>query len=80
MVPLSRSLPFPHLPLLSPLLSPLPTPSHTTVKMYHVFTRCKELGALAQVHAENGDLIAEVVASSDRPQHELAGYWCLICL
>ena len=45
--------------------------------MYHVFARCKELGALAQVHAENGDLIAEV--TSDRPQHELAAYQCLLC-
>ena len=32
--------------------------------MYHAFTRCKELGALAQVHAENGDLIAEVSSLS----------------
>lgn len=28
--------------------------------MYHAFKQCKKLGALAQVHAENGDLIAEV--------------------
>eukprot|EP01112_Ceratiomyxa_fruticulosa_P021604 TRINITY_DN7666_c0_g1_i1.p1 TRINITY_DN7666_c0_g1~~TRINITY_DN7666_c0_g1_i1.p1 ORF type:complete len:498 (-),score=121.21 TRINITY_DN7666_c0_g1_i1:134-1627(-) len=27
--------------------------------MYHVFQRCKEIGALVQVHAENGDLVAE---------------------
>jgi len=33
-------------------------------EMYHAFTRCKELGALAQVHAENGDLIAEVSSLS----------------
>lgn len=27
--------------------------------LIHVFTKCKELGAVAQVHAENGDLIAD---------------------
>ena len=29
-------------------------------QMYHVFKKCKELGALAMVHAENGDVIHEV--------------------
>ena len=29
-------------------------------EMYKVFERCKQLGALAQVHAENGNIIAEV--------------------
>lgn len=29
-------------------------------QLLKAFTRCKELGALAQVHAENGDLIAAV--------------------
>ena len=28
--------------------------------MYHVFKKCKELGAIAMVHAENGDVIHEV--------------------
>lgn len=28
-------------------------------ELYEVFERCKELGAVAQVHAENGDLIAK---------------------
>jgi len=28
-------------------------------EMYYAFQRCKELGALAQVHAENGDLVYE---------------------
>ena len=29
-------------------------------ELYHAFKACREFGALAQVHAENGDLIAEV--------------------
>ena len=28
--------------------------------LYHVYKRCKELGALAMMHAENGHVIANV--------------------
>ena len=29
-------------------------------ELYNMFKKCKELGAIAQVHAENGNLIEEV--------------------
>lgn len=29
-------------------------------ELFYVFKACRQFGALAQVHAENGDLIAEV--------------------
>jgi dihydropyrimidinase len=29
-------------------------------EMIQVFKKCREVGALAQVHAENGDLVVEV--------------------
>ena len=31
--------------------------------MFHAFKQCKQLGAIAQVHAENGDLIVEVYSN-----------------
>lgn len=32
----------------------------TDEEMYHIYSKCKDIGALAMVHAENGDLIHEV--------------------
>lgn len=32
-------------------------------ELYAAFSQCKEIGAVAQVHAENGDLIAKVSMS-----------------
>ena len=34
--------------------------------VYHTFKKCKELGAVAMVHAENGHLIAEVTCAVRR--------------
>lgn len=33
----------------------------TDTELYEVFTRCKELGAVAMVHAENGDIVFQVL-------------------
>ena len=45
------------------------------LQLLKAFARCKELGAVAQVHAENGDLIATVSASHCYNN----GCLCVVC-
>lgn len=43
-------------------------------ELYAAFSQCKELGAMAQVHAENGDLIAEVSIGIPELRHKWNGH------
>lgn len=37
------------------------------LELYSAFSQCKQIGAIAQVHAENGHVIAEVISRFCEP-------------
>lgn len=39
-------------------------------ELYQVFQTCKDIGAVARVHAENGELVAEVRTEGQRHRNE----------
>lgn len=47
-------------------------------ELYTAFSQCKEIGAIAQVHAENGDLIAEVSSCIPELLHKRKQTWLTV--
>jgi len=48
--------------------------------LYSVFERCRQLGALAQVHAENGEVIAQVTYLLQFQVHRYSVYHKILAL
>lgn len=47
-------------------------------ELYAAFSQCKETGAIAQVHAENGDLIEEVSNCIPKLLHKQKWAWLTV--